>query len=188
MVSDAPVAARKRAVLAGRLLLALLLLLGWELGARTLGSVFFAPPLDVAARIVDARPERASSPTDVASTLARLRARLRHRLRRRRAAAVPAAPLAAGERGGRALHHGLDGHSQIRAGAVADSLVRHRRPAQAGGGDADGVLHHLHHHLRGHPRRRSAPDQHGAHCRRQRDARSRARSSGNRYCRSSSQA
>ena len=63
-------------------------------------------------RIVDARAERASSPTDVASTLARLRARLRHRLRRRRAAAVPAAPLAAGERGGRALHHGLDGHSR----------------------------------------------------------------------------
>ena len=93
-----------------------------------------------------------------------------------------------GDRGGRALHHGLDGHSQIRAGAVAHSLVRHRRPAQAGGGDADGVLHHLHHHLRGHPRRRSAPDHHGAHCRRQRDARSRARSSGNRCCRSSSPA
>ena len=62
MVSDAPIAARKRAVFAGRLLLAVLLVLGWELGARTLGSVFFAAPLDVAARIVDARPERASSP------------------------------------------------------------------------------------------------------------------------------
>jgi NitT/TauT family transport system permease protein len=52
MVSGAPVAARKRAVLAGRLLLAALLVLGWELGARTLGSVFFAAPLDVAVRIV----------------------------------------------------------------------------------------------------------------------------------------
>ena len=52
MVSGAPVAARKRAVLAGRLLLAALLMLGWELGARTLGSVFFAAPLDVAVRIV----------------------------------------------------------------------------------------------------------------------------------------
>ena len=165
----------------------LLLVLGWELGARTLGSVFFAPPLDVAARIVDARPERAAA-RRYRRHLARLGAGLRHRLRRRRAAAVPAAPLAARERGSRALHHGLDGHSQIRAGAVADSLVRHRRPAQAGGGDADGVLHHLHHHLRGHPRRRSAPDRHGARCRRRRDARSRARSSGNRCCRSSSQA
>ena len=36
MVSDAPIAARRRAVFAGRCLLALLLLLGWELGARTL--------------------------------------------------------------------------------------------------------------------------------------------------------
>jgi NitT/TauT family transport system permease protein len=52
MVSGAPVAARRRAVLAGRLLLAALLMLGWELGARTLGSVFFAAPLDVAVRIV----------------------------------------------------------------------------------------------------------------------------------------
>lgn len=52
MVSGAPVAARRRAVLAGRLLLAALLMLGWELGARTLGSVFFAAPLDVALRIV----------------------------------------------------------------------------------------------------------------------------------------
>jgi len=46
--------------------------------------------------------------------LARLRARLRHRLCRRRAAAVPAAPLAAGERGGRALHHGLDAFPNTR--------------------------------------------------------------------------
>lgn len=52
MIFGAPVAARKQAVLAGRLLLAALLVLGWELGARTLGSVFFAAPLDVALRIV----------------------------------------------------------------------------------------------------------------------------------------
>ena len=51
MASDAPIAARRRTVFAGRCLLALLLLLGWELGARTLGSVFFAPPLDVLKRI-----------------------------------------------------------------------------------------------------------------------------------------
>jgi len=43
---------RRRLVLGGRLLLGALLLLGWEWGARSLGSVFFAPPLEVAARIV----------------------------------------------------------------------------------------------------------------------------------------
>src|SRR4029079_9870435 len=67
-VSDAPAAARKRVVLAGRLLLALLLVLGWELGARTLGASFFAPPLDVAARIV-ALARSGQLATDVASTL-----------------------------------------------------------------------------------------------------------------------
>jgi len=68
MVSDAPAAARTRPVLAGRLLLAVLLVLGWELGARTLGSVFFAAPLDVAARIVTlARSGQLAA--DVASTL-----------------------------------------------------------------------------------------------------------------------
>jgi len=68
MVSDAPAAARKRVVVAGRLLLAVLLVLGWELGARTLSSVFFAAPLDVAARIVTlARSGQLAA--DVASTL-----------------------------------------------------------------------------------------------------------------------
>ena len=68
MVSDAPAAARKRVVVAGRLLLALMLLLGWELGARTLGSAFFAAPLDVAARIVMlARSGQLAA--DIASTL-----------------------------------------------------------------------------------------------------------------------
>src|SRR4029079_15789339 len=68
MVSDAPAAARKRVVLAGRLLLALLLVLGWELGARTLGPAFFAAPLDVAARIV-ALARSGQLAADVASTL-----------------------------------------------------------------------------------------------------------------------
>ena len=52
-ISQAPQLSRKWVVLGGRVLLALLLLLGWELGARNLGSVFFAPPLAVAAQIVD---------------------------------------------------------------------------------------------------------------------------------------
>jgi NitT/TauT family transport system permease protein len=68
MVSDAPVAARKRAVLVGQLLLALLLVLGWELGARTLGSVFFAAPLDVAVRIVKLA-RNGTLAADVAATL-----------------------------------------------------------------------------------------------------------------------
>ena len=68
MVSGAPVAARKRAVLAGRLLLAALLMLGWELGARTLGSVFFAAPLDVAVRIVKLAASGQLA-ADIASTL-----------------------------------------------------------------------------------------------------------------------
>ena len=69
MVPGAPAAARKRAVLAGRLLLALLLVLGWELGARTLGSAV----LRGAARC--RRAHRRRSPgagklaADVASTL-----------------------------------------------------------------------------------------------------------------------
>ncbi len=50
-------------------MLALLLLLGWELGARTLGTVFFAPPLEVAARIV----QLARSGTLIADVAATLR-------------------------------------------------------------------------------------------------------------------
>jgi NitT/TauT family transport system permease protein len=44
---------RRGTVIAGRIILALALLIGWEAGARTFGSVFFAHPLDVAARIVE---------------------------------------------------------------------------------------------------------------------------------------
>jgi NitT/TauT family transport system permease protein len=68
-LSQAPQLSRKWVVLGGRVLLALLLLLGWELGARNLGSVFFAPPLEVAARIV----ELAKSGALVADIVATLR-------------------------------------------------------------------------------------------------------------------
>ena len=117
---------------------------------------------------------------------ARVRARLRRRLLFRRAAAVPAAAIRARDHGRRALHHGVDGHPEIRAGAVADPVVRHRRHAEARHRHADGVLHRVHHHLRRHAQRRSAPRQHGAHRRRQRARKSRARSSGFRCCRISS--
>jgi NitT/TauT family transport system permease protein len=43
---------RKWAVYGGRLLLAAALIVGWEYGARTLGPLFFAPPLKVWERIV----------------------------------------------------------------------------------------------------------------------------------------
>jgi sulfonate transport system permease protein len=44
---------RKWAVYGGRLLLAAALLAGWEYGARTLGKFFFAPPLEVAERMIE---------------------------------------------------------------------------------------------------------------------------------------
>ena len=49
----APHLSRKWAILGGRIVLAILLLLAWEIGARTLGRVFFAPPLDVLTRLVE---------------------------------------------------------------------------------------------------------------------------------------
>jgi ABC-type nitrate/sulfonate/bicarbonate transport system permease component len=42
---------RKWAVHGGRIALAVSILLGWEYGARTLGPLFFAPPLDVLKRL-----------------------------------------------------------------------------------------------------------------------------------------
>lgn len=48
---EAPALSRKWVILGGRVMLALLLLLAWEIGARTLGTIFFAPPLAVLARI-----------------------------------------------------------------------------------------------------------------------------------------
>jgi NitT/TauT family transport system permease protein len=68
IASEAPIAARKWAVLGGRVLLAVLLVLAWELGARTLGSVFFASPLDVVVRIA-ALARSGQLVADVASTL-----------------------------------------------------------------------------------------------------------------------
>ena len=67
-IANAPVASRKWAVLGGRLLLAVLLVLGWELGARTLGSVFFASPLDVVMRIARLA-QNGTLAVDIASTL-----------------------------------------------------------------------------------------------------------------------
>src|SRR5262245_25839869 len=50
-ISEPPQLSRKWVIFGGRVLLALLLLLAWEIGARTLGAVFFAPPLEVMARL-----------------------------------------------------------------------------------------------------------------------------------------
>jgi NitT/TauT family transport system permease protein len=52
-IADAPEVSRRGVIFAGRVVLALALLLAWELGARTMGAIFFAPPLDVAIRIVE---------------------------------------------------------------------------------------------------------------------------------------
>ena len=62
--SGVPLAGRRWAVLGGRVLLAVLLLLAWELGARTIGSLFFASPLAVLVRISEhpARDVLALSP------------------------------------------------------------------------------------------------------------------------------
>jgi ABC-type nitrate/sulfonate/bicarbonate transport system permease component len=67
-ISDATATRRKWTIFGGRVALALLLLLGWELGARRLGSLFFAPPLEVLDRIVElARSGQLF--TDIAATL-----------------------------------------------------------------------------------------------------------------------
>jgi NitT/TauT family transport system permease protein len=60
---------RKWVVLGGRLVLGAALLLAWEFGARTLGRLFLAPPLQVAGRIV----ELAQSGVLFADALATLR-------------------------------------------------------------------------------------------------------------------
>jgi NitT/TauT family transport system permease protein len=66
--SDASNVSRQRVILGGRLLLALALLLGWELGARTMGAIFFAAPLDVAVRIVQLA-QSGQLVADIAATL-----------------------------------------------------------------------------------------------------------------------
>ena len=50
--TEASVVWRKGAVYGGRLLIVITLLGAWDYGARTLGRLFFAPPLDVLARII----------------------------------------------------------------------------------------------------------------------------------------
>src|SRR5437588_11981175 len=50
--TEASVVWRKGAVYGGRLLIIITLIGGWDYGARTLGRLFFAPPLDVLARII----------------------------------------------------------------------------------------------------------------------------------------
>ncbi len=50
-ISEAPGLSRKWIIFGGRVLLVVLLLLAWEIGARMLGTIFFAPPLAVLARI-----------------------------------------------------------------------------------------------------------------------------------------
>ncbi len=48
-----PLFSRKTIVMGGRIALAILLLFGWQEGAETFGSVFFAYPLDVVKRLVE---------------------------------------------------------------------------------------------------------------------------------------
>jgi NitT/TauT family transport system permease protein len=70
-ITDASVdhaASRKWLVYGGRVALALALILAWEYGARTLGRLFFAPPLDVLQRLGElARSGQMF--TDIAATL-----------------------------------------------------------------------------------------------------------------------
>jgi sulfonate transport system permease protein len=51
--ASAPELPRTWIIIGGRTLIVVLLLLVWELAARRLGTIFFAPPVDVAARIVE---------------------------------------------------------------------------------------------------------------------------------------
>ncbi len=52
-LEEAPAVSRRTIVIAGRIVLAMVLLLAWEWGARSLGPLFFAPPLATAQRIVE---------------------------------------------------------------------------------------------------------------------------------------
>jgi NitT/TauT family transport system permease protein len=55
-ISELPVSAaarRKWVIYGGRLALALAIVLAWEIGARSLGRLFFAPPWDVAVRVAE---------------------------------------------------------------------------------------------------------------------------------------
>src|SRR5262245_4383544 len=65
---EARTAWRKWAIHGGRLALAVAIILAWEYGARTLGRLFFAPPLDVLERIV-ALAHSGQMFTDIAATM-----------------------------------------------------------------------------------------------------------------------
>src|SRR5262247_2187816 len=66
--TQASATSRKWAIHGGRLALAIAIILAWEYGARTLGRLFFAPPLDVLERIVTlARSGQMF--TDIAATM-----------------------------------------------------------------------------------------------------------------------
>ena len=70
-ISDIPetsAARRKWAVHGGRLLLAAAIIAAWEYGARTLGPLFFAPPLDVLERI-GAMVRNGQLVADIAATM-----------------------------------------------------------------------------------------------------------------------
>ena len=164
ILSEAPAVSRKWLVLGGRVVLAVLLVLG---GA---GRAHVRRGLRVAARCGHADRQAGGERqlfADVASTL-RVSALgfaiacvagvlLPFLLRRSPRLSEAVEPYIMASMG-----------SQIRARALAHPLVRHWRHAQARGRDADGVLHHLHHDHGRHSRRRSAPGQHGAHRRRRR--------------------
>jgi NitT/TauT family transport system permease protein len=55
-LTEASRLSRRWVILAGRIMLLLVLLLAWEVGARALGSIFLSPPLAVASRIVELAP------------------------------------------------------------------------------------------------------------------------------------
>jgi len=64
----APLISRKTIVIIGRIALAVLLLYGWQKGAETFGSVFFAYPLDVVRRLVEIA-RNGQMLTDIVATL-----------------------------------------------------------------------------------------------------------------------
>jgi sulfonate transport system permease protein len=67
-VEREPLISRKTIVALGRIVLAILLLLAWQAGADAFGSVFFAAPRDVLARLVEIT-KSGELFTDIAATL-----------------------------------------------------------------------------------------------------------------------
>src|SRR5262249_24954272 len=66
--AESSATARKAAIYGGRLLLAAAIILAWEYEARSLGPLFFAPPLDVLKRI-GALARSGQMLTDIAATM-----------------------------------------------------------------------------------------------------------------------